>query len=55
MTALTDVTGHAVDSETFACAVSGPTSAAITEQIAAANLRRGASLGSAEAGLPAGG
>ena len=41
VTALTDVTGHAVDAETFACAVSGPTSAAITEQIAAANLRRG--------------
>jgi hypothetical protein len=55
VTALTDVTGHAVDAETFACAVSGPTSAAITEQIAAANLRRGASLAPAAAGLPAGG
>jgi MFS family permease len=41
VTALTDVTGFQVDADTFACAVSGPTSAAITEQIAAANLRRG--------------
>ena len=55
VTALTDVAGFEVDSETFACAVSGPTSAAITEQVAAASLRRGASLASAEAGLPAGG
>jgi hypothetical protein len=42
VTALTDISGYAVDAETFACAVSGPATAAITEQIAAANLRRGA-------------
>jgi MFS family permease len=48
VTALTDVTGFEVDADTFACAVSGPTTAAITEQIAAANLRRGAAPSSAE-------
>jgi hypothetical protein len=42
VTALTDVTGFAVDAPTFACAVSGPTTAAISEQVAAAHLRRGA-------------
>jgi CRP-like cAMP-binding protein len=42
VTARTDVTGYAVDRDTFACAVSGPTTAAITEQIATLNLRRGA-------------
>jgi hypothetical protein len=42
--ALTDVTGYQVDADTFACAVSGPATAAITEQIAAANLRRGTAL-----------
>lgn len=41
VTALTDISGYAVDADTFACAVSGPATAAITEQIAAANLRRG--------------
>jgi MFS family permease len=55
VTALTGFTGFEVDSDTFACAVSGPTAAAITEQVATTSLRRGASLGSAEAGLPAGG
>lgn len=44
VTALTDVIGFEVDSQTFACAVSGPTSAAITEQVAATSLRRGAAL-----------
>jgi MFS family permease len=42
VTALTEVTGYAVDAATFACAVSGPATAAITEQIAAMHLRRGA-------------
>jgi CRP-like cAMP-binding protein len=41
VTALTDISGYAVDADTFACAVSGPATAAITEQIAAAHLRRG--------------
>jgi MFS family permease len=50
VTALTDVTGYRVDADTFACAVSGPASAAITEQIAAANLQRGAASVGAEAG-----
>ena len=40
--AVTDVSGYEVDADTFACAVSGPATAAITEQIAAENLRRGA-------------
>jgi MFS family permease len=44
VTAVTDVAGYAVDSDTFACAVSGPATAAITEQIAAANIRRGAAV-----------
>lgn len=48
VTALTEVTGYAVDAATFACAVSGPATAAITEQIAAMHLRRGA----ASAALP---
>jgi CRP-like cAMP-binding protein len=42
VTALTDVTGFQIGRDTFACAVSGPASAAISEQIAAANIRRGA-------------
>jgi CRP-like cAMP-binding protein len=50
VTALTDVTGYRVDADTFACAVSGPASAAITEQIAAANLQRGAASVGAAAG-----
>jgi MFS family permease len=41
---LTEVIGYRVDADTFACAVSGPATAAITEQIAAANLRRGAAV-----------
>jgi hypothetical protein len=53
VTALTDVTGFEVDADTFACAVSGPATAAITEQIVAANLRRGAALG-AEPSIAAG-
>jgi len=40
--AVTDVSGYEVDADTFACAVSGPATAAITERIAAENLRRGA-------------
>jgi MFS family permease len=42
VTALTDVSGYAVDAATFACAVSGPATAAISEQVAAMHLRRGA-------------
>lgn len=44
VTALTDVTGYEVGADTFACAVSGPASAAVSEQIAASNIRRGAAL-----------
>lgn len=54
VTALTEVTGHSVDCETFACAVSGPTSAAVTEQIASTNLRRGAAGGSDPSPMPEG-
>jgi hypothetical protein len=42
VTALTDMTGWAVDSATFTCAVSGPATAAISEQVASMHLRRGA-------------
>jgi hypothetical protein len=42
VTALTDMTGWAVDSATFPCAVSGPATAAISEQVASMHLRRGA-------------
>jgi MFS family permease len=44
VTALTDVKGFAIDADTFACAVSGPTTAAITEQVVSMRLRRGAAL-----------
>jgi CRP-like cAMP-binding protein len=55
VTALTDVTGHEIDAATFWCAVSGPATAAITEQVAGANLRRGAApLAATEVGAPAG-
>lgn len=50
--ALGDVTGYAIDAETFACAVSGPATAAISEHIAAANLRRGAADAAPSATLP---
>jgi MFS family permease len=55
VTALTDLRGYTVDSDTFSCAVSGPASAAISEHIAATNLGRGASLSPAEATAPVGG
>lgn len=56
VTALTDVTGYEVDASTFACAVSGPASAAVSERIAASNLRRGAAqLPSPEPTAAAGG
>lgn len=42
VTALTEIAGFEVDAATFACAVSGPASAAISEQVVAENLRRGA-------------
>ena len=45
VTALTGFSGFEVDSDTFACAVSGPTAAAITEQVATTSLQRGATLG----------
>jgi CRP-like cAMP-binding protein/MFS family permease len=54
VTALTDVTGYAVDAGTFACAVSGPATAAISEQVATMHLRRGAA-GAAAASPIAGG
>jgi MFS family permease len=50
----TEVSGYEVDADTFACAVSGPATAAITEQIAAANLRRGASISNPERSPAAG-
>jgi len=53
VTALTDVTGYEVDSDTFACAVSGPTSAAITEQVASDSLRRGAAVPASASTEPA--
>ncbi len=40
VTAVTDVTARAVSADAFACAVSGPASIAVTEQIAAAHLAR---------------
>jgi MFS family permease len=52
VTALSDVKGYAVDAETFACAVSGPATAAVSEQIAADHLSRGAAGGLAPATLP---
>lgn len=45
VTALSDIAGYQIDAATFGCAVSGPASAAITEQVAASNLRRGAAIG----------
>jgi hypothetical protein len=44
VTALSDVTGYEIDAATFACAVSGPATAAVTERIASANLERGAAV-----------
>jgi hypothetical protein len=54
VTALTDVTGYAVDAGTFACAVSGPATAAISEQVAAMHLRRGAAGAKATSAIPEG-
>jgi CRP-like cAMP-binding protein len=55
VTALTEIAGYEVDADTFACAISGPATAAISEHIASRNLRRGAAaLAPAEAGAPAG-
>jgi CRP-like cAMP-binding protein len=54
VTALTDVAGYAVDAGTFACAVSGPATAAVSEQIASMHLRRGAALGTAPSPAPEG-
>ena len=49
VTALTRVTAFAIPGSCFVAAVSGPAAAAVTERIAAANLRRGAA-GAAGAG-----
>jgi MFS family permease len=49
VTAISDIAGYEVDAATFACAVSGPATAAVSEHIAATNLRRGAAGGPAEA------
>jgi hypothetical protein len=38
--AITDVTGYSVDAQTFLAAIAGPRAAAVTEQIAEANLAR---------------
>jgi len=43
VTALTPVRGYAIACHAFVAAVSGPAAAAVTERIAAANLRRGSS------------
>jgi predicted MFS family arabinose efflux permease len=42
VTALTPVTGYSIACYAFVAAVSGPAAAAVTERVAAANLRRGA-------------
>jgi hypothetical protein len=54
VTALTEVTGFAVNADTFACAVSGPTTAAISEQVAAMHLRRGAAVSTGPSPMPEG-
>jgi MFS family permease len=54
VTALTDVTGYAVDADTFACAVSGPATAAISEQVVSMHLRRGAAVGGEPSPVPEG-
>jgi len=52
--ALTDMTGYAIDAGTFACAVSGPATAAISEQVAAMHLRRGAADADTPSPMPEG-
>jgi MFS family permease len=54
VTALTPVTAFAIPGSCFVAAISGPAAAAVTERIAAANLRRGAA-GSPAAGAAAAG
>jgi len=54
VTALTDVTGYAIDAGTFACAVSGPATAAISERIVAMHLRRGAAGAAIASPMPEG-
>jgi len=54
VTALSDLTGYAVDADTFACAVSGPATAAISEQVASMHLRRGAAAGGDPSPVPEG-
>ena len=54
VTALSDLTGYAVDADTFACAVSGPATAAISEQVASMHLRRGAATDGGPSPVPDG-
>jgi MFS family permease len=54
VTALSDLTGYAVDADTFACAVSGPATAAISEQVASMHLRRGAAVDGGPSPVPEG-
>ena len=51
VTALTPVAAYAIAGSCFVAAVSGPAAAAVTERIAAANLRRGAAEPEVVAGL----
>lgn len=53
VTAVTPVTGYEIDAATFICAISGPTTAALAEQVASERLRRGAAA-AAQAGAKAG-
>ena len=54
VTALTPVTAFAIPGSSFVAAVSGPAAAAVTERIAAANLRRGAAGAPTPEGMTAG-
>jgi MFS family permease len=54
VTALTPVTAYAIAGSCFVAAVSGPAAAAVTERIAAANLRRGAAGVTGATGAAAG-
>lgn len=54
VTALTPVTAFAIPGSCFVAAISGPAAAAVTERIAAANLRRGAAVPAPEAAAAGG-
>lgn len=45
VTAVTDVTGYAIDATTFMAAIAGPAAAAVTERMAQANLARASAAG----------